>query len=257
MDVLTNAFCASGMHLPNGSFVTFGGNGAIAPGGNIGSVPNNAGGASFDATYKDFDGTKSIRVLNPCSSSTISSDPSVLASNASCGWYDDPSVLSMSSQRWYSTAEPLADGSIVIIGGFSNGGYINRNYPNIDPVHEGGAANPTYEFFPSKGGQPAQMDFMVTTSGLNAYSHAYLMPSGKMLVQANFSTGMSYRFYQKLMTDQSIDCSAVGLQRKPRDSAARHARQGHSCLSCLWCRRHAPPHPGQQLDSHCTLLRWL
>jgi hypothetical protein len=25
MDVATNVFCASGMHLPNGSFVTFGG----------------------------------------------------------------------------------------------------------------------------------------------------------------------------------------------------------------------------------------
>jgi hypothetical protein len=33
MDVATNVFCASGMHLPNGSFVTFGGNGAIGPGG--------------------------------------------------------------------------------------------------------------------------------------------------------------------------------------------------------------------------------
>jgi hypothetical protein len=189
MDVLTNTFCASGMHLPNGSFATFGGNGAIAPGGNIGSVPNNAGGAAYDATYQDFDGTKSIRILNPCSSSTISSDPSVLSANASCGWFDDPSVLSMQGHRWYSTAEPLADGSIVIIGGFTNGGYINRNYPNVDPTFEGGAANPTFEFFPSRGAPPAQMQFMTTTSGLNSYPHAYLMPSGKMLVQANFSTG--------------------------------------------------------------------
>jgi hypothetical protein len=29
MDFMSNAFCASGMHLPNGSFATFGGNGAI------------------------------------------------------------------------------------------------------------------------------------------------------------------------------------------------------------------------------------
>ena len=33
MDVLTNVFCASGMHLPSGSYVTFGGNGAVGPGG--------------------------------------------------------------------------------------------------------------------------------------------------------------------------------------------------------------------------------
>ncbi|KIK63995.1 hypothetical protein GYMLUDRAFT_161620 [Collybiopsis luxurians FD-317 M1] len=29
MDIRTNIFCASGMHLPNGSYVTFGGNGAV------------------------------------------------------------------------------------------------------------------------------------------------------------------------------------------------------------------------------------
>ena len=38
MDVITNPFCASGMHFPNGSFVTFGGNGAIGPGGNISDI---------------------------------------------------------------------------------------------------------------------------------------------------------------------------------------------------------------------------
>ncbi|KAJ3766035.1 hypothetical protein FB446DRAFT_417507, partial [Lentinula raphanica] len=32
------------------------------------------------------------------------------------------------------------------------------------------------------------MQFMVKTSGLNSYAHTYLMPSGKMLVQANYST---------------------------------------------------------------------
>lgn len=38
MEIITNAFCASGMHFPNGSYVTFGGNGAIGPTGAIGSV---------------------------------------------------------------------------------------------------------------------------------------------------------------------------------------------------------------------------
>jgi hypothetical protein len=33
-------FCASGMHLRNGSFATFGGNGAVGPDGRIGSQPN-------------------------------------------------------------------------------------------------------------------------------------------------------------------------------------------------------------------------
>ncbi|KAF9490244.1 copper radical oxidase [Pleurotus eryngii] len=181
MDVKTNVFCASGMHLPNGSYVTFGGNGAVGPGGNIGSVPNNHGSADFDETYQNFDGGRSIRVLNPCTSSDN-------FASSQCQWFDDPAVLSMQRTRWYSAAEPLADGTIVLIGGFVNGGYINRNYPNRDPEFEGGAADSTYEFFPANGRAPQTMQFMIHTSGLNSYAHTFLMPSGKMFVQANYST---------------------------------------------------------------------
>ncbi|KAI9567949.1 putative copper radical oxidase [Boletus coccyginus] len=180
MDVLTNTFCASGMHLPNGSYVTFGGNGAVGPGGNIGSVKNNAGSGAYDTTYQDYDGTKAIRILNPCT------DADNFASSQ-CQWFDNATSLSMQKQRWYSAAEALGDGTIAIIGGFVNGGYINRNTPNTDPAYEGGAAEPTYEFYPSRG-TATVMEFMITTSGLNSYAHTYLMPSGKMLVQANIST---------------------------------------------------------------------
>ena len=181
MEVLTNTFCASGASLPNGSYVTFGGNGAIGPGGNIGSQKNAAGSGAFDATYQDYDGTKAIRILNPCTSSQN-------LNSSECQWFDNPAVLSMQKQRWYSTAESLPDGSIVMIGGFVNGGYVNRNVPNTDPAYEGGAAEPTFEFYPSRGGSPAVMQFMIETSGLNSYAHAFLMPSGKMFVQANLST---------------------------------------------------------------------
>jgi hypothetical protein len=181
MDVRTNSFCASGMHLPNGSYVTFGGNGAIGPGGNIGSQKNQYGNGAWDATYQDFDGTKSIRILNPCSDTDNFNDPS-------CQWFDEPEVLSMQKQRWYSTAEPLADGSMVLIGGFVNGGYINRNYPNTDPQFEGGAAENTFEFYPANGRGVTPLNFLIKTSGLNAYSHAFLMNSGKIFLQANFST---------------------------------------------------------------------
>ncbi|KAH0826387.1 putative copper radical oxidase [Lanmaoa asiatica] len=180
MDVYTNTFCASGMHLPNGSYVTFGGNGAVGVGGNIGSVKNSAGSGAYDATYQDYDGTKAIRILNPCT------DADNFASSQ-CQWFDNATILSMQKQRWYSAAEALADGSIAIIGGFVNGGYINRNTPNTDPAYEGGAAEPTYEFYPSRG-DATVMEFMVTTSGLNSYAHTYLMPSGKMFIQANIST---------------------------------------------------------------------
>ncbi|KIY50225.1 DUF1929-domain-containing protein [Fistulina hepatica ATCC 64428] len=182
MAVRTNVFCASGMHLPNGSYVTFGGNGAVGKGGDVGNVLNTGGGSAYyDTTYEDYDGGKAIRILNPCTSANN-------MSSEACQWFDNPSLLSMSKRRWYSAAEPLANGTVAIIGGFVNGGYINRNTPNTDPEYEGGAAEPTYEFYPSNGQTPQVMNFMITTSGLNSYAHTFLMPSGKMFVQANVST---------------------------------------------------------------------
>jgi hypothetical protein len=184
MDVRTNVFCSSGMHLPNGSYVTFGGNGAVGPGGSLGSQLNPGGySASWDATIQDFDGTRAIRVLNPCKNSDT-------FSAAQCQWFDDPTLLSMKKSRWYSAAEPTGDGNVVIIGGFVNGGYVNRNFPNVDPEFEGGAADCTYEYYPPTSATPQTFKFLVNTSGLNAYAHTYLMPSGRMLVQANTSTGM-------------------------------------------------------------------
>ncbi|KAJ3479851.1 hypothetical protein NLJ89_g12310 [Agrocybe chaxingu] len=94
----------------------------------------------------------------------------------------------MKRNRWYSTAEPTGEGQIVIIGGFVAGGYVNRNVPNIDPEFEGGAADCTYEYFPAKAAEPQAFKFLIQTSGLNAYAHTFLMPSGKMFVQANVST---------------------------------------------------------------------
>ncbi|KAF8884137.1 copper radical oxidase [Infundibulicybe gibba] len=181
MDVETNVFCSSGMHLPNGSYATFGGNGAVGRGGKVGSQPNNEGSASWDADYQDFDGARAIRILNPCKSSDNFASPN-------CQWFDKPDQLAMKKKRWYSAAEPLADGTIVLIGGFVNGGYVNRNFPNDDPTTSHGAAEPTFEFYPARPGDPERMQFMTKTSGLNAYAHTFLMPSGKMFVQANLST---------------------------------------------------------------------
>ncbi|EIW83558.1 hypothetical protein CONPUDRAFT_89269 [Coniophora puteana RWD-64-598 SS2] len=176
MEIYTNSFCASGMHLPNGSFVTFGGNSAVGVGG-----ATSTDGGIHDTAYGAYDGRKAIRVINPCTSSDD-------FSSTNCQWYDNPSVLSMQKMRWYSAAEALPNGTVAMIGGFTSGGYVNRNTPNDDPAYEGGGAEPTYEFYPSNGQTPQVLDFMVKTSGLNSYAHSYLMPSGKMLLQANHST---------------------------------------------------------------------
>lgn len=200
MDVRTNVFCASGMHLPNGSFATFGGNGAVGVGGGVGSQMDPAGGAAyFDDTYQNYDGRKAIRVINPCKSSDNFDD-------VSCQWFDNPEVLSMQKNRWYSAAEPLGDGTVVLIGGFVNGGYVNRNWPNVDPEFEGGAADCTYEYYPANGREAQTMQFMIKTSGLNSYAHTYLMKSGKMLIQANYSTSKSLRLFpaSQLLTFQKF-----------------------------------------------------
>ncbi|KAH0579375.1 hypothetical protein H2248_003512 [Termitomyces sp. 'cryptogamus'] len=173
MDVASNVFCASGMHLPNGSYVAFGGNSAVSRGGGA------ASGGNWDAEYQDFDGSTAIRVLNPCTSS----DNFALTQ---CQWFDNAAVLSMQKKRWYSSAEALADGSIVLIGGFVGGGYINRNTPDTTPVPE--AAENSFEFYPANGRVVTAMNFLFVTGGLNAYAHAFLLNSGKMLVQANVST---------------------------------------------------------------------
>ncbi|KAF8753346.1 Glyoxal oxidase [Rhizoctonia solani] len=154
MDVPTNSFCAAGMHFPNGSWATFGGNAAVGPGGKIGSVPNPGGAdALYDATYQDWDGRRAIRVLNPC--------PSWVGriGTAQCQWFDNTTYVGMQKARWYASTEALADGSIVIVGGYVNGGYINRNTPNIDPAYSEGAAEPTFEFWPSSGKMFAQANF--------------------------------------------------------------------------------------------------
>ncbi|KAG6816168.1 hypothetical protein H0H87_008092 [Tephrocybe sp. NHM501043] len=173
MDVRSNTFCSSGMHLPNGSYVTFGGNSAVGRGGNAGSAGN------WDAEYQDFDGSTAIRVLNPCTSADT-------FASAKCQWFDDATVLAMQKKRWYSTAEALADGTIVLIGGFVGGGYINRNTPDTTPVPE--AAENSYEFYPANGRPATSLNFLYKTGGLNAYAHSFLLNSGKMLVQANVST---------------------------------------------------------------------
>ncbi|KAI9449470.1 glyoxal oxidase, partial [Russula earlei] len=171
IDVQTNAFCAAGMHLPNGSYALFGGNAAIGPGGDN-SAPGST--ATFDPIYKDYDGTRAIRIFNSCDE------------NTPCTFSDNSTQLA--KRRWYPAAEPLGDGTVVLVGGFVAGGYINRNYPNTDPAYEGGAAEPTYEFFPPGSQSPQIMNFMVKTSGLNSYALTYLMPSGNVFVQANYST---------------------------------------------------------------------
>lgn len=156
----------------------------MGPGGGKGSQIDQSGQPVWDATYGDNDGSRAIRILNPC---TDSSSPNDLTTSPDCQWFDDSTLLSMQKKRWYSAAEADGDGNVVIIGGFVGGGYINRNYPNTNPADNKGAEY-TYEYFPPRSDPPKIFQFLIDTSGLNAYAHTFLMPSGKMFVQSNLSS---------------------------------------------------------------------
>lgn len=189
IDATTNPFCAGGNSLGNGSHIVVGGNSAIGYGGSNLQVNGQISSGPF-APYNDQDGRRVVRLMEPTNDSNH------------LKWYDEfNSTNQMDSPRWYPTVETLADGSAVIIGGATNGGFINRNYPNVDPVYsttstnpqpnvwDQGGSNPSYEFWPPTGKPaPAISKFMVKTSGLNMYAHTYLMPSGRLFMQANYST---------------------------------------------------------------------
>lgn len=179
VDMTTNPFCASGAVMGNGSWMVAGGNQGVGYGGASTNVTTSAG------PYQDADGRLAIRLLNPS------------ANAANLAWIDN--AAQMTSPRWYPGIEVMTDGSVLLIGGATGGGYINRNYPNTDPAFQGGpgssvtqlnqgGANPTWEFYPAKGNAPTINEFMRLTSGLNMYPHTFLMPSGKLFMQANYST---------------------------------------------------------------------
>lgn len=155
MEVMTNSFCAGGNVLGNGTWINVGGNQAVTYGGDAADVQTGT------APYFDPDGRQSIRMLNPCN-------------DQHCDWTLSPH---QSDQRWYPTLETLEDGSIIIIGGCRNGGYVNDQYQD----------NPTYEFFPPTG-EPIRSPVLSRTLPVNLYPLVWLLPSGKLLLQANYET---------------------------------------------------------------------
>lgn len=126
--------------------------------------------------YSSTDGGTAIRLLNPSSSGTAqyiqaTNNPSTTAlttgstalSSTTGGW------LQMTSRRWYPMVEGLADGSVIVIGGDKNGGYVNTAIQD----------NPTYEFFPPKSTGAQTLQFLSDTLPVNLYALTWLMPSGE------------------------------------------------------------------------------
>lgn len=91
MGMKINIFRISGMHLPNGSNATFGSKGAIGWGGKVGSLAMPWDNGIWDSEYQDFDRTKTVQILNPCTSADN-------MDSANCKWFDEPGVLIMQKQ---------------------------------------------------------------------------------------------------------------------------------------------------------------
>ncbi len=79
----------------------------------------------------------------------------------------------MNSARWYPTLEVLEDGTTIIMGGSIDGGYVNPQ------------DNPTYEYFPRRGGD-IKMAFLERTYPLNLYPLVWLLPDARLFVQADY-----------------------------------------------------------------------
>jgi len=163
MDVFSNTFCAGGTQLGNGTWAVFGGNKPVTTGGVDAQDDGNV--------YRDTDGGTAIRMITPDDSGKVEytqGAQTFFVNQDTGGW------LQMQSKRWYPSVETLGDGTSVVIGGDINGGYVNTKYQD----------NPTYEFFPPNGEQ-VTLPFLSETLPLNLYTLTWLMPSGKLFMQAN------------------------------------------------------------------------
>ncbi|KXN90309.1 Galactose oxidase [Leucoagaricus sp. SymC.cos] len=147
MDIVTNSFCAGGGVLGNGSWINVGGNQAVTYGGL--QAASQVGGPP----YNDPDGRRSM--VTPCD-------------DGKCDWL---LLRTHIDERWYPTVYVLPS-----IGGCRWGGYVN------DPAQN----NPSYEFFPKRG-EPILSPFLASTLPTNLYPLTFLLPSGRLFVQANWA----------------------------------------------------------------------
>ncbi|KAF8971281.1 hypothetical protein BDZ97DRAFT_1901791 [Flammula alnicola] len=175
MDAVTNSFCAGGNVLGNGTWLNVGGNQAVTWGGQPAASQDGGG------PYDDPDGRQSL--LTPCD-------------GENCDWILSPE---QSGQRWYPTLETLEDGTMIILGGCQNGGYVN----------DASQDNPTYEFFPSRG--PAIVSpILQKTLPVNLFPLTWLLPSGTLLIQSNWATVvLDYKKNQERQLDNIPDAVRV------------------------------------------------
>ncbi|KAI0064439.1 copper radical oxidase [Artomyces pyxidatus] len=157
LHVQSNSFCAGGTFLGNGTLINVGGNPVVED-------------TTAAADFGDVDGLQSVRILEPCDSEDTDN----------CDIYENHARVRMASPRWYNTVLRISDGSAMIIGGSTKGGWINNATTN----------NPTVEYFPPKNiqgsnGLPVHLAFLVDTLNSNLFPIAFSLPDGRVFVAAN------------------------------------------------------------------------
>jgi hypothetical protein len=153
----SNSFCAGGSFLGNGTLVNVGGNPVVED-------------HTSAADFGDVDGLQAIRVLEPCEGDSVQD----------CHVVEHHTRLRMASPRWYATVIRIDDGSALIVGGSTKGGWTNNATTN----------NPTIEFFPPKAlhgsnGLPVDLPFLRDTLNSNLFPIVFALPDGRIFVAAN------------------------------------------------------------------------
>lgn len=154
----SNSFCAGGTFLSNGTLINIGGNPVIEA-------------KTSAADFGDTNGLQAVRIFEPCDSSD---------SVDKCDIYENHARIRLASPRWYNTVLRISDGSAMIVGGSSRGGWINNGTTN----------NPTLEYFPPKNlheanGLPIHLPFLVDTLNSNLFPIAFALPDGRIFMAAN------------------------------------------------------------------------
>lgn len=143
----TNAFCAGGIFLANGTLITVGGNGALP---------------AIDPTVGS--GFTGIRYLTrPATNSSFNGQ----------SWVEPGNKLS--TPRWYASAQILPDGRIIVASGSLNG-----NNPNYDVNN-----NPTYEILNPNGitnNISIPMTILEENQPYFLYPFMHLLPTGQLFV---------------------------------------------------------------------------
>ena len=156
LSMQSNSFCAGGSFLGNGTMLNVGGNPVVEDFTNA-------------TDFGDVNGIQAVRLFHPCDSEDV----------GGCDIFDDPSRIRLSSPRWYNTVVRISDGSAMILGGSTMGGWINNATVN----------NPTIEYYPPKSisgpNTPIFSSFLASTLNSNLFPVAFPISNGYVFVAAN------------------------------------------------------------------------